>query len=126
MSYTTFPAGTIPRSGSATDSFWRDTLAAFAASGQSVASFCQERGLKQATFYSRRLRQDQIEQQRTSPTAARPRSTQPAFVPVVVEHRGMVEESFQVDLRGGRVLRLPASIPAARLAEVVHALEGQL
>ena len=125
MSNVTFQAGIVPRSGSATDSFWRDTLAAFAASGQSVASFCQERGLKQATFYSRRLRLAKIDQQRTSPATAGSRST-PAFVPVVVEPRAIVEESFQVDLRGGRVLRLPASMPAARLAEVLHALEGQL
>ena len=124
MSNITFQACSVPRSGSATESFWRDTLAAFAASGQSVASFCQERGLKQATFYSRRLRLAKIDQQRTSPTAAR--STPPAFVPVMVESRAIVEESFQVDLRGGRVLRLPASMPAARLAEVLHALEGQL
>ena len=123
MSYTTFPAGTVPRSGSATESFWRDTLAAFAASGQSVASFCQERGLKQATFYSRRQRLAKIDQLDTSPTAAGPRST-PAFVPVMVDPRAIVEEAFQVDLRGGRVLRLPASMPAARLAELVHALEG--
>jgi hypothetical protein len=125
MSNITFPAGTVPRSGSATESFWRDTLAAFAASGQSVASFCQERGLKQATFYSRRLRLAKVDQQLTSPTAAGPRST-PAFVPVMIEPRAIVEESFRVDLRGGRVLRLPASMSAARLAEVLHALEGQL
>ena len=124
MSYTTFPAGSVPRSGSATESFWRDTLAAFAASGQSVASFCQERGLRQATFYSRRLRLAKIDQQGTSPTAAGPRLT-PTFVPVIVEPRAIVEESFQVDLRGGRVLRLPASMPAARVAELLHALEGQ-
>jgi len=126
MSYPTFPAGTVPRSGSATELFWRDTLAAFAASGQSVASFCQERGLNQATFYSRRLRLAKIDQHPTSPAAARPQSTPPAFVPVMVEPRAIVEEAFQVDLRGGRVLRLPASMPAARLAEVLHALEGQL
>ena len=126
MSNVTFQAGIVPRSGSATDSFWRDTLAAFVASGQSVASFCQERGLKQATFYSRRLRLAKIDQQRTSPTTAGPRSMRPAFVPVVVEPRAIIEESFQIDLRGGRVLRLPASMPAARLAEVLHALEGQL
>jgi hypothetical protein len=126
MSNITFQACSVPRSGSATESFWRDTLAAFAVSGQSVVSFCQERGLKQATFYSRRLRLAKIDQQRTSPAAARPRSTPPAFVPVMVEPRAIVEESFQVDLRGGRVLRLPGSMPAARLAEVLHALEGQL
>jgi hypothetical protein len=126
MSNITFPAGNVPRSRSATESFWRDTLAAFAASEQSVLSFCQERGLKQATFYSWRLRLAKNDQHCASPMAARPRSTPPAFVPVNVEPRATVEESFQVDLRGGRVLRLPASMPAARLAEVLHALEGQL
>jgi hypothetical protein len=124
MSKITSQAGSAPRSGSATESFWRDTLAAFAASGQSVVSFCQERGLKQATFYSRRLRLAKIDQQCAA--TARPQSTPPAFVPVVVEPRAIVEEPFQVDLRGGRVLRLPASMPAARLAEVLHALEGRL
>jgi hypothetical protein len=45
---------------------------------------------------------------------------------VVVEPRAAgVGETLQVELRGGRVLRLPASMPAARLAEVLHALEGQ-
>jgi hypothetical protein len=45
---------------------------------------------------------------------------------VVVEPRlAGVEESLQVELRGGRVLRLPASMSAARLAEVLHALEGR-
>lgn len=126
MSNVTFPAGTVPRSGSATDSFWRDTLAAFAASGQSVPSFCEERGLKKPTFYAWRLKLTRHDRQRTSQMTAGPRSTQPAFVPVVVEPRAIVEESFQVDLRGGRVLRLPASMPAARVAELLHALEGQL
>jgi hypothetical protein len=125
MSNIPFPAGSAPRSRSARDSFWRDTLAGFAASGQSVQSFCQERGLKQATFYAWRLRLAKSDQQRTSPIAARPRSNRPAFVPVVVEPRAIVEEPFQVELHGGRVLRLPASMPAARLVEVLHALEGQ-
>jgi hypothetical protein len=121
----TFPAGIVPQSRLARESFWRDTLAAFAASGQSVPSFCEERGLKKPTFYSWRLKLARHDRQRTSLTSAGPRSTQPAFVPVMVEPRAIAEESFQVDLRGGRVLRLPASMPAARLAEVVHALEGQ-
>jgi hypothetical protein len=90
-----------------------------------VPSFCEERGLKKPTFYAWRLKLAEHDQQRTLTTAG-PRSTQPAFVPVVVEPGAMVEESFQVELRGGRVLRLPASMPAARLAEVLHALEGQL
>jgi hypothetical protein len=125
MSNVTFPAGIIPRSRSARESFWRDTLASFAASGQSAPSFCEERGLKKPTFYAWRLKLTKHDQQGTSPATAGPRSTRPAFVPVVVEPRAIAEGSFHVELRGGRVLRLPASIPAARLAEVVHALEGQ-
>ena len=117
MSNTIFPAGGSPPSRSGTESFWRDTLAAFGASGQSVASFCGERGLKPATFYSWRLRLAKDDQ----------RPARPAFLPVVVEPRSCVADgSIQVELRGGRVLRLPASMPAARLAEVLHALEGQL
>jgi hypothetical protein len=91
----------------------------------SAPAFCEERGLKKPTFYAWRLKLTKLDQQRMSPAAAGPRSMRPAFVPVVVEPLAIAAESFQVDLRGGRVLRLPASIPAARLAEVLHALEGQ-
>src|SRR5271154_3412488 len=56
MSNITSTAGDVPQTHSARESFWRDTLAAFAASGQSVQSFCQARGLKPPTFYSWRLK----------------------------------------------------------------------
>ena len=134
MSNITSTAGDVPLTHSTRESFWRDTLAAFAASGQSVQSFCQTRGLKPPTFYSWRLRlarHDRQVETGISPTPARPRatprrSTGPAFLSVVVEPRlAGVGESLQVELRGGRVLRLPASMPAVRLAEVLHALEGQ-
>jgi hypothetical protein len=137
MSNITFTAGDVSQTHSTRESFWRDTLAAFAASGESVEFFCQARGLKPPTFYSWRLklakqdRQLEMGVSPVSPTSARSRatprrSTGPAFLPVVVEPRlAGVEEAIQVELRGGRVLRLPASMPAARLAEVLHALEGQ-
>jgi hypothetical protein len=125
MSHFTFPAGIVPRSRSARESFWRDTLAAFSASGQTVLAFCDERGLKTPTFYAWRLKLAKHPHQITSPATAGRRSARPAFVPVVVEPRTIAHESFHVDLRGGRVLHLPASLPAARLAEVLHALEGQ-
>jgi transposase-like protein len=134
MSNITSTAGDVPPTHSARESFWRDMLAAFAASGQSVQSFCQARGVKPPTFYSWRLKlakHDRQVETGVSPTPARSRATRrrstgPAFLPVVVEPRvAGVEEPLQVELRGGRVLRLPASMPAARLAEVLHALEGQ-
>jgi hypothetical protein len=126
MSNITFTAESVPRSRSAGESFWRDTLAAFTASGQGVQAFCQERGLRKPTFYAWRLKLTKRDQQEISPTPARSRSALPGFVPVVVEPRLRgVEEAIQVELRGGRVMRLPASMPAGRLAEVLHALEGQ-
>jgi len=126
MSNITFTAESVPRSRSAGESFWRDTLAAFTASGQSVRDFCQARGLKKPTFYAWRLKLSRHDRQDVSPTPARSRSARPGFLPVVVEpRRDGVEEAIQVELRGGRMMRLPASMPAARLAEVLHALEGQ-
>ena len=56
-------------------------------------------------------------------------SAGPGFVPVVVQGRGVGGSEpgatcALIDLRGGRVLRLPVSMPAAQMAELVHALEG--
>jgi hypothetical protein len=106
-------------------------LADFAASGQSVLAFCQARGLKKTTFYASRLKLAGRDRPGVCPTPGRPRFTEPpgngpAFLPVVLGPRvAAVEEPLQVELRGGRVLRLPASMPAARVAQVLHALEGQ-
>jgi len=46
------------------------------------------------------------------------------FVPVVVAPCVAVDEPIEVQLKGGRVMRLPASLAASRIAEVLHALEG--
>jgi len=35
------------------------------------------------------------------------------------------EEGLLIELRGGRVLRMPVSMPAERLAEIVQALEAR-
>ena len=85
MSNITFTAGSVPPSHSAKELFWRNTLTEFLASGQSVLSFCQARGLKAPTFYTWRLKLAKRDRQDISPTPAGSRSTQPAFVPVVVE-----------------------------------------
>jgi len=115
----------------AKDAFWRDTLAAFAGAGQDVRQFCRERGLRESAFYFWRrtiARRDGKAPPAASRKPAASKKPAPAFVPVRVQGRLPAPDSgsepFHVELRGGRVLRLPASMPAARLAEVVHALEG--
>jgi hypothetical protein len=114
------------------DAFWRDTLAAFAGAGQDIRQFCRERGLRESAFYFWRrtiARRDgkAVPAATRKPVAAK--RPAPAFVSVRVQGRPPAAdpgcEPFQVELRGGCVLRMPtASMPAARLAELVHALEG--
>jgi transposase-like protein len=124
MNNLTLTAGGRPHAGSIRQSFWRDTLAAFAASGQSVQAFCQERGLCVATFYAWRHRLAEREGHGVPAKSGPGQSAQPAFLPVELEPCLPADDSIRVDLRGGRVLRLPASMPAVRVAELVHALEG--
>src|SRR5665213_2291681 len=106
MSNIPSPAVDVPQTHSSKESFWRDTLAAFVASGQNIQSFCQARGLRPPTFYSWRLKlakHDREVETGVSPTPARSRATRrrstgPAFLPVVVEPRlAGVEETLQVD-----------------------------
>jgi hypothetical protein len=102
-----------------TVSRWQAVVADFASSGLAVAEFCRARGVCEQSFYAWRKRLSHGDAL----------SAGPSFVPVVVQGRvgGGCEPGdacASIELRGGRVLRLPVSMPAARLAEVVHALEG--
>jgi hypothetical protein len=108
-------------------SHWRAIVADFASSGLAVAEFCRARGVGEQSFYAWRKRLSR----------GGDRSAGPAFVPVVVQGRGVGGSDpgsdpgsgpggacAWIELRGGRVLRLPSSMAAARVAELVHALEG--
>jgi len=102
-----------------TVSRWQTVVADFVSSGLAVGEFCRARGVCEQSFYAWRKRLSQGDAL----------SAGPSFVPVVVQSRGVGgfepgDACASIELRGGRVLRLPASMPAARLAEVVHALEG--
>jgi transposase-like protein len=98
------------------EALWRGVLARQCGSGLSVRAFCRREKVSEPSFYAWRRVLRQRDQQR-------PR---PAFVPLMVrDHQGDDGgEPITIDLRGGRVLRLPALIAAARLAELVHAIEA--
>jgi transposase-like protein len=95
--------------------FWRGVLSQYALSGLSVRAFCQGEGLAASQFYRWRrtigLRDGVV---------AKP----PSFVPVVVAGHSAGASSIALELIGGRVLRLPASTPAAWVAELVLGLEA--
>ena len=100
------------------EAFWRDAIRWQAQSGLSVRTFCKRHGLNEPSFYERR---------RTFQTRdARRDAAPPAFVPVVVreERPAQPGPGIVIEMRGGRILRLPEAMPAGRVAELVRALEA--
>lgn len=99
---------------------WRDAIRRQAQSGLSVREFCRRHRLNEPSFYERRRTYQQRDQQRPQPT--------PAFVPVVVAAErpaaAGAEPGLVLELRGGRVLRFPGSMPVDRIVELVRALEA--
>ena len=100
------------------EAFWRDAIRRQAHSGLTVRDFCTRHRLSEPSFYERR----RTFQERD----ARRQATPSAFVPVVVHDEPPAERDagIVIELRGGRLLRLPGSMPAGRIAELVRALEA--
>ena len=95
---------------------WRELIERQLASGLSARAFCRREELSAASFYAWRRTIDE-RAGRASAKAC------PAFVPVAVT--GSPRAGFVLELAGGRVLRLPETIPIERLAEFVVALESR-
>jgi hypothetical protein len=93
---------------------WRRILARQDKSGLSVRGFCQRERLPESAFYAWRRTIQHRDVQRTPA---------PAFVPLMVQTDAAADGAVIVQLRGGRVLRLPLSMPPAQLAALVHAIE---
>lgn len=110
--------------------FWRDTLRRHKGSGLTVRAFCAKEQLAETAFHAWRriLRERDAERRQDRPVAPATVAPAPAFVPVVVRETERPEPAAAADivieLRGGRAMRLPASMPAEQLARMVHAIEG--
>lgn len=102
------------------EAYWRDAIRRQAGSGLSVREFCRQQRLSEPSFYERR----RTFQGRDAKRPAAP----PAFVPVIVRDdrpaEMMPDAGLIIELRCGRLLRLPDSMPAGRVAELVRALEA--
>lgn len=112
--------------------FWRDVLARFRSSGLSVRAFCRQEHLGEPLFYAWRRT---IAERDGKPPATGKRSTvgkrssrsrpaHPAFLPLVIRPGAPPPAGIVVELRGGRMLRLPESMPVVRVAELIRALEA--
>jgi len=105
---------------------WREAVKRFARSGLSVRAFCRQENLLESAFYFwRREIACRDEETQTRAKAPRRAPRQPDFLPVCVTETVARPASITLELAGGRVLRLPDAIPAARLAEIVAALEAE-
>lgn len=117
------------------EAFWRDALARQRNSGLNVSRWCAHERLPQTAFYfwrrtlAQRDRQAAVEStpvRQPSPQAIRQPAPQAGFVPVVLVGAKRDERSGRIAIRlvGGRVMRLPAGMDVAQVAELVHAIEG--
>jgi hypothetical protein len=97
--------------------FWRDTVAAFTASGLSVRAFCAARGLPEKRFFTWRKNLGLSPVARPAPP---PRTPTRAFVPV----RVVADAAAEVSLPGGVTLRVPVSADPSHVARLVAALRG--
>lgn len=102
------------------EAFWRDAIRRQAGSGLSVREFCRRHRLSEPSFYERR----RTFRERDARRSVAP----PAFVPVIVRDERTTavgpDAGLIIELRGGRLLRLPGTMPAGRVAELVRALEA--
>ena len=98
--------------------FWREVVKRQAASGVSVREFCRREQLAETSFFAwrRTIRKRDGEVKSNDG---------PAFVPAVVTSTSPSDTSIILELTSGTALKLPESISATRLAELVHALEAR-
>jgi hypothetical protein len=105
---------------------WRALIARQRSSGFSVRVFCRRERLTESAYYF--WRREIAQRDGGSPKRAelrRQAPTRPSFLPVCVTDPAPCEATITIELAGGRVLRLPTSLPAHRVAELVLALEAQ-
>jgi hypothetical protein len=91
---------------------WRDLIARWKPSGQTVAAFCNAHRVSQATFYSWRKRLATLGSGTTTPA--------PAFAPI----RVVADPTAEVVLPTGPVIRVPVSADPMAVARLVAALRG--
>jgi hypothetical protein len=91
------------------EEFWRNAIAGWKKSGQSIRDYCSERLLSEASFHG--WRRELAKRDQTTPPALK-------FLPVQVH----AEATVEVVLPNGLVVRVPAGASAATVAALVSAL----
>jgi transposase len=100
------------------EQFWRDTIAAWKESGQSVRGFCTARGVAEATFFARRR---ELANRVLSPRPAATHGPSPTFAAV----RVIPDPTVEIVLPGGLLVRVPVGADPTAVAHLVAALGGR-
>jgi hypothetical protein len=98
------------RRSSEREQFWRQAVADWKKSGQSVRAFCDARRLSEPSFYAWRRELAKRDRRPVTPAVG--------FVPVSVIADAMME----VVLTSGVTVRVPAGVDAVAVAKLVAAL----
>ena len=100
------------------EQYWRDTIIAWKASGQTVRAFCAARGVAEATFFARR--RELASRKQTPPPATAPIPSQ-SFAAV----RVIPDPTIEVVIPGGLLVRVPVGADPTAVAHLVAALGGR-
>lgn len=104
------------------EQFWREAVAEWEKSGESIRAFCAGRGLQEPSFYAWRRTLRERPQQRAP---ARPQASGPTLVPL----RVIADPVLEVVLPAGVVVRVPVgaeAVGAATVAQLVAQLVAVL
>jgi len=113
----------------AKEQHWRQHLAAWRRSGQTVRDYCRAEGVSEPSFYawrrilSERRRRTTAADRVADPVKPALSTTASAFVPVRLVDPPVVTPPVEVVLRGGRLLRVTTGFSASTLRELVTVLE---
>ena len=99
------------------DQFWRDAIAAWKDSGQTVTAFCAARGIGESTFFAKRR---QLARRKQSPNPLVPPAPSPSFAAV----RVIPDPPVEIVIPCGIILRVPVGADADVVARLVLALRG--
>ncbi len=103
---------------------WKRRLDRWQQSGLSAAVFAKQEKVSEPRLYTWRKRfSDASQAPKAATLAASAKPAAPAFVPVKLKAApAPAVGSFELALKSGVTLRLPADVSASRLAEIVKAL----
>ena len=104
------------------ETHWREVLSRHATSNLSIRAFCKQEQIHESSFFAWRRTIHERDGKTTAPATTRIAVPSPAFVPALVTATP-IAAPIEIKFPNRCIVRLDASTPATRIAELVRALE---